>query len=224
MPGPHHLARVPVAKGKGVQGDVLAERGTVGVASRLAEDQADFLLGMDQLRLADGLESAAAQQPKSGVVEQPDGGIEEFVEPLQRLRDPEGSRQRLLDGQGFRREFAHDDVQEGDDGETDREGEPVGLGGVNAEVFERGRQQGGEDRLAHPAQAQAGEGNAELGRAEGRVEIANNAARNRGAPVTFGDEGFELGVADFDEGELSRNEEAVEQNQQRHGCQFQDCQ
>jgi len=44
---------------------------------------------------------------------------------------------------------------------------------------------------------------------EGRVEIPHNAPRGLRPTMAFGHEGFELGIADFDERELRRDEKPL---------------
>ena len=75
-----------------------------------------------------------------------------------------------------------------------------------------GPEQGGENRLGEPAQAQAGHGDAQLGGAEIGGEILQNVPGQAGAAVALHDQGVQLGVAQFDEGEFSGDEKAVDQH------------
>ena len=109
-------------------------------------------------------------------------------------------------------------MEEGDDAV----GEDVGEGGDDGFVGEADFE---EDRLneaidegfAEAAEGDTGEGDAELGGGEVAVEVLDLIAGADGAGFAFGDGGFELGAAYFDDGELGGDEEGVEEDEEKYG-------
>src|SRR5438093_13692742 len=81
------------------------------VLLRAGKEQTQFLFRMDKLNLADWLDASLAQQPLSGMVQQPIEGIGGDVKPFERLCYPQGNRQRLLNGGPFGGQLAGGDVQ-----------------------------------------------------------------------------------------------------------------
>ncbi len=67
----------------------------------------------------------------------------------------------------------------------------------------------GEEGFADPAEAETGEGDAELRGGEGGIEVLGGAERELHAPATLAGERAELARAHLDEGELRRDEEAI---------------
>ena len=185
--------------------------------------QAQLLLGMRAARLARQLDAGLPQQPPGGLVEQPVEGIGRQVEPLQRLRHPEGNRQRVLNRRPLGRQLAGADVQKRQRREADGKGNrmPHGLG-LDVQRDQQGREQRDKDRLAHPAQPQAGHGDAQLGGAQERVEVRDDRARHLGPAMPVGHERIQLRGADLHQGKLRRHEEAVDRNQPQHEQDLQD--
>ena len=70
-----------------------------------------------------------------------------------------------------------------------------------------------EGRLTDPAQAQGGEGDAQLAGRQVRVELAVHGAQDLSAPAVLMGDGLDPGGAQFDHGKFRRNEETVEQYQ-----------
>ncbi|MNY42248.1 hypothetical protein D3C86_1771180 [compost metagenome] len=73
----------------------------------------------------------------------------------------------------------------------------------------------GEGRLADPAQAQRGQGDAQLAGRQVGVQLVVHGAQDVPAPAVLGGQGLDLGGAQPDDGELGGDEEAVEQHQQQ---------
>ena len=217
LPGPHHLTRDAAAQVERVQHQIAAQRRAVRVLARVRHEQAQLLLGMRALALADRLDAQAAQQPEGGAVQRAVERIENQVEPAQRIRHPQRRRQRLLDRQRFGRKFSHDDVQKTDGRKPAHEGRGVPhLRRLHAQQVHHRVQQRGKHRLAHPAQAQAGQGDAELRGAQRGIQMLNQPPGHARAAVARLDQPLELRVADFDQRELRRHKEAVQQHQHQH--------
>jgi hypothetical protein len=70
-----------------------------------------------------------------------------------------------------------------------------------------------ERRLTDPAQAQGGEGDAQLAGRQVGVELVVYGAQDAARASRAVGDGFDPGGAQLDHGELRRNEEAVEQHQ-----------
>lgn len=109
-------------------------------------------------------------------------------------------------------------MEEGDDAV----GEDVGESGddrfVGEADFEEDRlDEAVDEGFAEAAQGDAGEGDAELGGREVTVEVLDLVTGADGAGFAFGDSGFELGAADFDDGEFSGDEESVEEDEEKNG-------
>ncbi len=86
---------------------------------------------------------------------------------------------------------------------------------VHAHRCEQWLQQVREGRFTDPAQAQRGEGDTQLTGRKVGVQLAMDLAQNVPAPAVLVGNGFNLGRAQFDHGELCRNEKAVEQDQEQ---------
>jgi len=87
------------------------------------------------------------------------------------------------------------------------------LFGGDAGPVHEGLEQMGKHGFGKPPESQACQRDAELGRAEGGVEILNEFQADRSAPVALVDQGDQLRVADLDDGELGGDEEPVEQDE-----------
>ena len=189
----------------------MAQAAAAGTA--LGEHEAQFVLGMGGQGHGSGFDADAAEQPLGAMVEQPIGRVGDAIKPVQGGGGPEGNRQGALDGKPFWPQFAQDDLQESDQGKTDGKGDVrLGLWGSDADPIERRPEQGGEQRPGEPAQPQAGHGDAQLGGAEIGSQVLQDVPGQARAAVAQADQGVQLGVAQFDEGEFGGDEEAVEQD------------
>ena len=153
----------------------------------------------------------SAQDAVRRAVEQRDERAHQRVEPVQRARDEERHPLGLDDRVDLRDLLAGGDVQRGheDVGDRDRQrgGHAVG------EAAEDRLDEVGDRRLAQEADAQRGQGDAELARGQvlaDVVELAQDAAR---AGVALGGQLLELRAPRADEGELPGHEEPVGENQ-----------
>ena len=70
-------------------------------------------------------------------------------------------------------------------------------------------------RFADPAEAEGGQGDTQLTGREVGVELVVYGTQDMPAPAIFFRQGVNLGGAQFDDGELGGNEEAVEQHQKQ---------
>jgi hypothetical protein len=140
----------------------------------------------------------------------PDEGEEEVVENEERGGDPEGDAFGALDGEGLGGEFAKNNVEKGDDGKRDGEGDRGDGGGIaEAPLCEKRPDAVGDVGLADPTEAETGERDAELGGGEGGVEVFGGFESELHAPAAGLGEGAELADADFDEGEFGGDEKSV---------------
>ena len=114
-----------------------------------------------------------AQHPVGAGVEQVDGRVHGPIETIQGNRAPQADGFRVADGHRFGRQFAHDDVQEGNHAEGQHEGNAVYqfLRG-EADGAEYGFEQAGKGRFADPAQAQRRQRDAQLAGGQVGVQLA----------------------------------------------------
>jgi hypothetical protein len=71
----------------------------------------------------------------------------------------------------------------------------------------------GEGRLANPAEGDAGDGDAKLGRGDVGVEVIEAAQDRGGPPVSFRGQMLDAGAPDGNEGKLGGDEEPVGENE-----------
>jgi len=173
--------------------------------------------------VAGGFDADAAQQPEGGLVNGPDERVGDSAEPDHRTSDPQAGRKRSLNGQPFGRLLADGDVQEGNGREPDHKGNAMArMGRVDLEGIHERTQERGEDRLTDPAQSEAGDGDADLSRAQIAIEAVEHLPRGFGAALSLGDERLELGLSHLDQGELGQHKKSIEQHQRGDSQDFQD--
>jgi hypothetical protein len=159
-----------------------------------------------------GREAEEPDGAGSGPVQEADGPVEEAVEDLHGQGDGQGGLFGHFQGDGLGGQFAHDDVQEGDQAEGHGEGDGVQHGRGHV-PFEQRVQQVGHGGLADPAQAQGGQGDAQLGGGDVGVQVVDEAQQAHGLAAAFGGQGGDARAPDAHEGELRGHEKAVGQNQ-----------
>ena len=165
----------------------------------------------------------APQKPERSLVERPNRGKRDFVKPFQRLCNPESHRKRPLNGHRFRCEFAENDVEKSDDGKGDDKRDGVlKFRRGDVEPMHRRFEKLREGGFTEPAKAEAGERDTELRRAEGRIEITDDALCDLCATITLNEKWLKLGSANFYNGEFCRDKEAVQKDEERHQQHLQD--
>src|SRR5436309_3683981 len=92
---------------------------------------------------------------------------------------------------------------------------PHGVG-LNVQRDEQRGEELCEDRLADPPESEARHGDAELRRAEERVEMGNDVPRDFRPPMAFNRQRIELRLPDSHESKLRRDEKAVQEHQPEH--------
>jgi hypothetical protein len=127
---------------------------------------------VEPLAFARGIDAEGAEQAVGRAVQQRNGHRHDPGEPDQRCRQPGADDFGIQEGDGFRDQLAQDDVEDGDDDESDRRGHPV-----SGDDAERSRQpgEGSADEarqggLTDPPQAQGGECDAQLSGGDVAVE------------------------------------------------------
>ena len=112
-PRRHDLAHQTPAHLEGVGDNFLADLGDFGRFRAFIEDQPQLLLAVGQLAFRDRIEAQdSLKEPIGKPIEQPYRRLEDQIEEPQRPADPQSRRYGLADSDGFRREFAQDDVQD----------------------------------------------------------------------------------------------------------------
>jgi hypothetical protein len=181
---------------------------------RAWENIFEFLGAEGVFGLAGGPEAGPAQEQVREAIEDPDEREKQVVKAQQGRGDPEHHPFRSLDREGLRGEFTKDDVEEGDDGESDGKGDRGdGLGIIDAPATEKRFEPVRHERLPHPAQTQARERDAKLCRGERGIEVLGRFEGELHPPPAGLGEGPELARPDFHQGEFGRDEEAVGDDQ-----------
>lgn len=85
----------------------------------------------------------------------------------------------------------------------------------DADARQQWFEQVGEGRLTDPAQAQRSQGDAQLAGRQVGVQLLVHGAQDVSAPAVTAGNGFHLGGAQLDHGELGGDEEAVEQHEEQ---------
>jgi len=180
-----------------------------------AQDQLQLLGRVMGVVAAGAGQAGHAQHHVGAGIEHEDEGVHGPVETVERQGAPQGDRLGNADRQRFRRQFADHDVQEGDDAEGDHEGDAMDdfLGG-DAGQCEQRFEQAGKGRFADPAQAEGGEGDAQLAGRQVGVELAVDFREDAAAQAG----GFcncpYARLAQGDDAEFRRHEEAVQRHQE----------
>ena len=120
----------------------------------------------------------------------------------------------LLNGNGFGGQLAENHMQQGDDTKAHGHGNGRYHGGVaEADELQRRAQHLGHRRFTQPAQAEAGQGNAQLANRQIGVQMGNAEQRALGPFVAARGQQFQLRFTHFDKGELGRHEKTVQTHQ-----------
>jgi hypothetical protein len=185
--------------------------------------QFDFLGRVQRLLAGAGLEPDRAQHEVAQAVEHHDGGFQHEREQHQRAHAPQRRAFGALQRQALGCELAEHDVERGDGGERDRDGDRVRAG--RRERTRPSRQQRLDQvrqrRLAQPAQRQRRQRDPELGRGQVGVEVLERAFQRGGVRAAGGDELRHAALSHRHQRELRRDEEAVRRYQREdpeHAC------
>ena len=201
--GEHDLLRRGFADAQRLDHEFVNECvARVGVAG--AAENVFKLIGAEgMVALGGRSEAGPAEETVGDAIEQPDERKKDVVENEEWGGDPEGDGLGALDGEGLGGEFAENNVEKGDDGKRDREGDRRDGGGIaEAPAREEWLDAVGDVGFADPAQTEAGEGDAELGGREGGVEVLGGLKGEFYAPAPGLLQRAELADADLDEGKL----------------------
>ncbi len=211
----HHLLRLLVREGEdAVDQFALAPFERPGLLA-LAHEDAQFLLGI-RAALARIGEAEATEQEIGAVIEHRDQRPENDEEDADRADDQERHPLRVLDGDALRQQFAHQhrhvgDEQEGEDHRDDvrRDDRQIGR-----EPGEGGFDQFRDDRLAEIAEGEPGDGDADLGGGDVRVEVVQRALHPSRAAIPLGGKLFDPTAAGGDETVLGRDEIGIQKDDQ----------
>jgi hypothetical protein len=123
------------------------------------------------------LDAEEAQDRARRVVQQPVQRIEKDEGEVEGIGDPQRHGLRLADGQRLRHLLADDDMQRGEDEEADQEGGQMDRLLGQAHRHEHRLEEGCDRRLADPAEAERGHGDAELAAGEIGFDIGEEPQR-----------------------------------------------
>jgi len=211
--GPVHDFQLAHFHGRGEYAHALVARVLTAAG---VQDQLEFFAAVVVFVVRAWLTLAGDAQDSVGAgVEQVDGRVHGPVEQVQRHGGPQRQQLGLADRPRLGRQFADHDVQVRNDEEGDKERHRLDhFSAVHAQVSQQRFEQVGERWFTDPAQAQRGEGDAQLAGRKVGVELVVYLAQDAAAPAMQFGNGLDAGGAQLDHGELGGNEETVEQHQQ----------
>jgi hypothetical protein len=220
--GDHHVTHGEVGKDKGAVDDGV--RGRID-QSRLAagvDHQHQLLRRLHALMTARRLDPEEAHDAVADAVEEDDDRTKGQIEEVDGTRHAQRGRLRPLQGQALRGQLAEDDVQDGDDGEGEAEADGVGhpdaLGARQSrEALEDRFDQVGQGRFANPAEGEAGNGDAKLGRRDVGIEVVEPAQDRGGPPVPLRRQVLDARAADGDQGKLGGDKKPVGEDEGNDG-------
>ena len=180
----HHVGHFEVAEAE----DILDVFGLahlhLAVLGRFLDQPLDLDVGEDFLLRA-FLDAQHPQDRARGGVEQPVQRIEQQKRDVERIRDPLRHRHRLPDRQRLRHLLADHDMQRGEHQEADQERREVQCRFRHSERDQNRVQQRRNRRLADPAEAERGHGDAELATGEIGLDVAQHLLQQAGAEAVF---------------------------------------
>jgi hypothetical protein len=160
------------------------------------------------------LDAERAHDGVAGAVQHADERGEGPAEQLERPGRDQRGRLGLLDRDRLRGQLAEHHVQHRDDDEGDDDRRQRRRRRAKPDRLEDRLQELRERRLAEPAQAQAGERDAELAGGEVPVDVLDLPAREHGVAAPLLGELLEPRRPRAGQGELGGDEEAVQQHQE----------
>ena len=126
-------------------------------------------------------------------------------------RDPLGP----LQGERFRNQFAQDHVQAGDHDECHADGDGMGVDYRVRDATDPALEQSRQNRLAQPAQGQAGDGDSQLHTVHDAAELLVEFENGASAGAVGFDQLLDAGFAHADQRELGRGEEGIGRHQEQ---------
>ena len=171
---------------------------------------------MQMFLLAGAIEAQQAQQEIAGAVQDPDERAKEMFDPQRGPRHQQRRALGPLQRDRLGHQFADDDVHAGDQ----HKGQNAGRGDVRGHARDLAGQPGKQRldqmrqrRLADPAQAQAGQRDAQLRRRDKAIGIFNGPLHGFGARIAARHSFGNARLAHADQAELRGHKEAVDQHQ-----------
>jgi hypothetical protein len=180
--------------------------------ARLFNQQAQLFNRVYHLMARNGLEAEQAHDPVADAVHDRDCRARDFGEDQERRGDKQRDFIGALQGKRFGRQFADNDVQKRDGGESDDRGERM-AGRIHPLPRQQAQQrleQIRDRRLTDPAERQTGEGDSELGGGDGAVEMRNGFFHGHRPGAIFLDHFFDLRSPHGDQRKLRRHKKAVQ--------------
>ena len=211
----HHLLRFFIREGEDAVDQLALARFERPRLLALAHEDAQFLLGVGAVLARIG-EAEPPEEEIGAVIEHHDQRPEDDEEDADRADDDERHPLRVLDGDPLRKQFAHQhrhigNDQEGEDHRDNVRGDDRQIG---RQPGEGGLDQFRDDRLTEIAEGEPGDGDADLGGGDIRVEVVERARHPAGAAVPFGGELLDPAAAGGDETIFGRDEIGIQKDDQ----------
>ena len=172
---------------------------------------------MDGAAAAGVTRAEKPQDQTAGPAHEKKHGASEGEECFHGSGHGEGDVFGALQGQSLRHQLAQQNVQVGDEAESDRDGDAVSINrGVWNFVNEtEGLHQTGDHGFADPAQGEADHGDAQLNAVDDFVQTLMQALDDAGAGAAGFDELLNARVADADQGEFRSREKRIGCHQEK---------
>ena len=209
----HDLTCVQLGKGKDLVNEVRLRAVDEPLTEALLHQETDLLLRVCVLVFALDLIAEFAADVVCHRVEHPDKGAHDASKEHHGERDREEDALHVGNRHRLRRQLAEHDVERGDEGKGNRERNRVPDLVRQPHVLRRGQNQHGNRRLAHPAEAERGERDAELCHGQRGVEVIGQLLGVFRTADALGDQRLKARRADLDAAEFRRDEEAVHKDQ-----------
>ena len=209
----HDLTCVQLGKGKDLVNEVRLRAVDKPLAKALLHQETNLLLRVCVLVFALDLIAEFAADVIRHRVEHPDKGAHDAAKEHHGKRDRKEDALHVGNRHRLRRQLAEHDVERGDEGKGNRERDRVPDLVRQPHVLRRGQNQYGNRRLAHPAEAERGERDAELCHGQRGVEVIGQLLGVFRTADALGDQRLKARWADLDAAEFRRDEEAVHKDQ-----------
>lgn len=215
------VSYLEVDEAEDVLGEFALPQGEVALLGAPGDDGADLGHVMGGLLSSAGLDADRSQQQVGGCVDQGDERLEDQYKNVDWVGDRKGHLVGGVDRPDLGRLFAEDHVEHGHDNE--REGERDNMehsfGEVHPERLENESEQTRYGWLCEPAEDQTRSRDPELAARQVELEVVEDVLGHLGSLVSLLGENADPSSSGLDEGELRRDEEPVDGDEDR--CQGQ---
>ena len=213
-PRHHHLTRGDVVEFERIQQHLFLRGRELAGVVRGGYDELEFVGGVNRA-VADLAGAEGAQDETSRAAHANGQGAGDGQEDVHGRGDRQGNPLGPLQGERLRNQFAEDHVQAGDHHEGDRDGDGMSVDQRVRHASDPALEQSRQNRLAQPAQGQAGDGDSQLHAVDDAAELLVKFEDGAGAHAVGFDQLLDAGFAHADQRELGCGEEGIGRHQEQ---------